>query len=161
MVRMMEINLGRARAVVELLDEEAPTSSALVWNLLPLEGKPFHTIESGREIFLQLPDPESHIVPENQTIYQIPGDVFIYHKPIIYIEPEWPDLKRQAAVIGFCYGRDTQVRGLYRPLPVNIVGRIVEGVEELENEAIRLRNEGVEKISFTKRPQFSVLKQKN
>ena len=150
MGRKIDINFGKVKAVAELLEDEAPKSSELVWSLLPLEGKPFHTFESGREIFLQIPDPEPEIVPENQTIHQIAGDVFIYYKPIIYVEPEWPEVKRQAAVIAFSYGRDTQVRGTYRPLAVNIVGKIVEGLEHLEDEAIRLRNEGVDKISFKK-----------
>ena len=150
MVRKIAINFGKAKAVAELLEEEAPKSSDLVWNLLPMEGKPFHTMESGREIFLQIQEPEPDIVPENQTVHQIPGDLFIYYKPKIYVEPDWPEIKRQAAVIAFSYGRDTQVRGVYRPLPVNIVGRIIEGLEKIEDEAIRLRNEGVKKISFTK-----------
>lgn len=150
MGRKIDINFGKVKAVAELLEDEAPKSSELVWSLLPLEGKPFHTFESGREIFLQIPDPEPDIVPENQTIHQIAGDVFIYYKPVIYVEPEWPEVKRQAAVIAFSYGRDTQVRGTYRPLAVNIVGKIVEGLEHLEDEAIRLRNEGVDEISFKK-----------
>jgi len=149
--RKIDIKFGRTKAVAELLEDEAPKTSELVWSLLPVEGKPFHSFESGREIFLQIPDPEPDIVPENQTIHQVPGDVFIYYKPIIYVEPDWPEIKRQAAVIAFSYGRDTQVRGTYLPLPVNIVGRIVEGLEQLEDEAIRLRNEGVDKVSFTKR----------
>jgi len=150
LVRKITIKFGRAKVVAELLEDEAPKSCDLVWSLLPVEGKPYHSYESGREIFLQIPDPEPDIVPENQTIHQIPGDVFIYYKPIIYVEPEWPEIKRQAAVIAFSYGRDTQVRGTYRSLAVNIVGKIVEGLEQLEDEAIRLRNKGVDKISFTK-----------
>ena len=148
-MRKIAINFGNAIAVAELLEDEAPKSCDLISGLLPLEGKPFHSFESGREIFLQIPEPEPDIVPENQTTHQIPGDLFFYYKPIIYVEPHWPEVKRQVAVLAFCYGRDTQVRGTYRPLAVNIVGKIVEGVEELEDEAIRLRNEGVEKISFT------------
>jgi hypothetical protein len=148
--RKIAIYFGRAKAVAELFDDEAPNSCDLIWGLLPVEGRPYHAFESGREIFLQLPEPEPDIIPENQTIHQIPGDVFIYYKPLIYIEPEWPEIKRQSAVIAFSYGRDTQVRGTYRPLAVNIVGKIVEGIERLEEEAIRLRNEGVDKISFKK-----------
>ena len=149
-VRRIAINFGRAKAVAELLEDEAPRSCDLIWGLLPLEGKPFHTIESGREIFLQIPEPEPDIVPENQTTHQIPGDLLFYYKPMIYVEPRWPEVRRQAAVVAFCYGRDTQVRGTYRPLAVNIAGRIVEGLGRLVEESIRLRNEGVDKISFTK-----------
>ena len=148
--RKINIKFGKAKVVAELLEDEAPKSCDLVWSLFPVEGKPYHSYESGREIFLQIPDPEPEIVPENQTIHQIPGDVFIYYKPIIYVEPEWPETKRQVAVIAFSYGRDTQVRGTYRSLAVNIVGKIVEGLDQLEDEAIRLRNKGVDKISFTK-----------
>lgn len=151
MGRKIVIKFGTAKAVAELLEDEAPKTSELIYGLLPVEGKPFHTLESGREIFLQVRISE-RIVPENQTVHQIPGDLFIYYKPVIYIEPELPEYPEPLSrpVIAFCYGRDTQIRGRYRPLPINIVGTIVEGLEQLEDEAIRLRNEGVEKISFTK-----------
>jgi hypothetical protein len=65
MSRKIEINFGKAKAIAELLEEEAPKSIELLWDLLPLKGKPFHTFESGREIFLQIPDPEPEIYPIN------------------------------------------------------------------------------------------------
>ena len=148
MVRRIEITLGEAIAEAELMEGDAPKSSRQILDLLPIEGKPFHTLESGREIFLPIPL-EKKIIPENQTIHQIPGDILLYYKPAIYVEPEWPEIKRQIAVIGLCYGRDTQIKGLYMPLPVNIVGKMVEGLEQLEEEAIRLRNTGLEKMMIT------------
>jgi hypothetical protein len=150
MGRKIKISFGNAVATADLFEDVAPKSSELLWSLLPLEGKPWHAIENGREIFLQIPEPDPNIVPENQTIHQVPGDLFMYDKPIIYIEPEWPEIRRHRPVIAFSYGRDTQVRGTYRPLAVNIVGKIVEGLEQLEDEAVRLRNEGVKNLSFTK-----------
>jgi hypothetical protein len=147
----IKIKFGNVEVVAELLIKEAPKSCELIKNLLPLEGKPWHAIENGREIFLPIPEPDPEIIPENQTIHQIPGDVFIYDKPIIYIEPDWPEIRRHRPVIAFSYGRDTQVRGTFQPLAVNIIGRINGDLEQLEDEAVRLRNEGVDFISFTKK----------
>ena len=144
------IKFGKVKAKAKLLVDDAPKSCELLSNLLPLEEKPWHAIENGREIFIQIPEPDPVITPENQTIHQIPGDLFIYDKPIIYIEPDWPEIRRHRPVLAFSYGRDTQVRGTFQPLAVNIIGTITEGLEQLEDEAVKLRNEGVDFIKFSK-----------
>jgi hypothetical protein len=139
----IELTLGNARAIVELHTEDAPASSRLLLGMLPLEQKARHSMESGREVFLLL-DPKTDIPDENQTIYQTVGDVLLYYKPAIFIEPGWMDrYANQAPVISWIYERDTAIMGTYGPLATNVVGSIVEGLEELQAEAPRMRREGM------------------
>jgi len=142
MARKIEITLGKAKATAELLEHEAPKTCDQVWKLMPVDGPAMHSAESGREVFVQLPAGTS-IEPENQTIYQIPRDVFIYRKPVIFIEPKWPLHERTRPVIGWVYEKDTQIQGYPGgPLPVNLFARIVDGLESLGDEAPRMRREG-------------------
>jgi len=42
-------------AVADVLDAEAPETSALIWDGLPLEGRLMHGMYSGPELFIVLP----------------------------------------------------------------------------------------------------------
>lgn len=143
-MRKITITLGKAKATAELLDSDAPKTCDLVWKMLPLEGKTGHTIESGKEIFMIL-DSHPELTPENQTIYEIPGDVVIYYKPAIPPPAEPPK-----PAISFIYERDAQIRSLHGPVPVNLFARITEGLKELGDEAVRMRREGYEKMRINK-----------
>ena len=140
MSRKITITLGKAKATAELLDEEAPKTCDLVWNMSPIEGKTGHTIESGKEVFMNL-DRKIKLILENQTIHEIPGDVVIYIKPTI---PPPTDPPRP--VISFIYERDAQIRSLHGPVPVNLFARIVYGLKELGDEAVRMRREGYQNM---------------
>ena len=144
MVRRITITLGKAKATAELLDSDAPKTCDVVWNMLPIEGRTGHTIESGKEVFMDL-DQETRIVPENQTIHEILGDVVIYFKPTIP-PPSLPP----RPVISFIYERDAQIRSLHGPIPVNLFARITSGLKELGDEAVRMRREGYEKMKISK-----------
>jgi len=144
MARRITINLGKARATAELLDDDAPKTCELVWSMLPVEGRTGHTMESGKEVFMDL-DGKTRITPENQTIHEIPGDVVIYLKPTIP-----PPSLSPRPVISFTYERDAQIRSLHGPLPVNLFARITSGLKELGDEAIRMRREGYEKMRISK-----------
>ena len=144
MVRRIIIALGKARATTELLDEEAPNTCELIWNMLPIQGKTGHTIESGKEVFMEL-DSKPKLIAENQTIYEIPGDVVIYFKPTIP-PPSLPP----RPVISFIYERDAQIRSLHGSIPVNLFARITKGLNELADESIRMRREGYEKMKISK-----------
>ncbi len=138
------ISLGKAKASAELLDGDAPRTCDLVWKMLPLQGKTGHTIESGKEVFMIL-DREPELIPENQTIYEIPGDMVIYYKPTIP-----PPAQPPKPVISFIYERDAQIRSLHGPLPVNLFAQITEGLKELGDEAVRMRREGYDKMRISK-----------
>ena len=146
-MKRIEITLGNARATAELLEDEAPETCRKVWSMLPVNGPAMHSAESGREVFVQLPSGTT-IEAENQTIYQIPSDVFVYHKPVIFIEPKWPLHERVRPVLGWVYEKDTQIQSYPGgPLPVNLFARIVEGLDRLGDEAPRMRREGFGNMS--------------
>ena len=134
--KRIRIKLGSAIALAELLEDEAPRTCALIWKQLPMTGKTGHSMESGREVFVEVRKnlrPE----PENRTIYQIPGDVVFYLKPILL-----PLIGRERPVISFIYDRDSQIRGPKGPIPVNLFARIVEGLPRLSQESVRMRQQG-------------------
>jgi len=144
MSRKIAITLGKAKAKAELLDEDAPKTCDLVWNMLPIEGKTGHTIESGKEVFMNL-DRKVKLVPENQTIHEIPGDVVIYFKQTIP-----PPAASPRPVISFIYERDAQVRSLHGPVPVNLFARITDGLKEIGDEAVRMRREGYQNMRISR-----------
>jgi hypothetical protein len=105
-------------------------------------------MENGREVYIVLDDSE-RVADENQTIYQTVGDLFVYYKPAIFVQPEWPRDVRDYLVIGFVYERDSAIRGMSGPLATNLVGRITEGLDALAHEAPRMRREGFGKMKIS------------
>jgi hypothetical protein len=104
-------------------------------------------MENGREVYVVLDDQD--IPDENQTIYQTVGDLVVYYKPAIFVQPEWPRDVRNYLVIGFVYERDSAIRGISGPLATNLVGRITEGLDALAHEAPRMRREGMGKMKIS------------
>lgn len=137
----VKITLGRVEAFAELDETDAPETTKWLTGLLPIERQAVHSMENGREVFVVLDAPD-RVPEENQTIYQTVGDLFVYYKPAIFVEPEWPRHVRDLLVIGFIYERDSAVRGVDGALATNLVGRITEGIDALAREAPRMRREG-------------------
>lgn len=141
MVYRLKLQLGNVEGVVELSEEDAPQTTKLLRELLPIEKKAHHAMECGREVYVVLND-EIEIPDENQTIYQTVGDVLMYYKPAIFIEPEWPEYYNERPVLGWVYERDTAIRGISAPIATNVVGKVVSGLDKLRVEAPRMRREG-------------------
>jgi hypothetical protein len=137
----LRLQLGKVEGVIELYEDDAPQTAKLLQELLPIEKKARHAMECGREVYVILDD-EVEIPDENQTIYQTVGDVVMYYKPAIFIDPEWPDYYNERPVLGWVYERDTAIRGISAPLATNVVGKIVSGLDLLRVEAPRMRREG-------------------
>jgi hypothetical protein len=144
----VRIQLGEVEAFAELDEAHAPTTTAWLKTILPLERQAVHSMENGREVYAVLDD-EHDLEPENQTIYAAVSDLYVYYKPAIFVEPKWPRHVRDYLVVGFIYERDSAVRGINGPLAVNCVGRITDGLEALAHEAPRMRREGMGKIGLT------------
>ncbi|MFH0848810.1 MAG: DUF3830 family protein [archaeon] len=136
MVKRILIKLGSAKAIAELMEDEAPQTCMKIWDALPITGRTGHSMESGREVFVELKH-DLGTEPENRTIYQIPGDVFTYHKPLLL-----PLTGSPRPVISYIYDRDSQIRGPHGPIPVNLFARIAEGFDRLVEESVRMRREG-------------------
>ena len=137
----VKITVGGVDAFAELDERDAPETANWLKRMLPIEGPAIHSMENGREVYVVLDAPD-RVPEENQTIYQTVGDVCVYYKPAIFVEPEWPRHIRDVLVIGFIYERDSAVRGIDGPLATNLVGRITEGIDALAQEAPRMRREG-------------------
>jgi len=144
----LRITLGDVAAIAELEDRDAPETTRWLKGILPIERQAVHSMENGREVFVVL-DESQRVGDENQTIYQTVGDLFVYYKPAIFVQPEWPRDVRDYLVIGFVYERDSAIRGMSGPLATNLVGRITEGLDALAHEAPRMRREGFGKMKIS------------
>ena len=143
----LRITLGSVEAFAELDEANAPETAAWLNSVLPIDGKAIHSMENGREVYVVLD--EAPVPEENQTIYQTVGDICVYRKPAIFVEPQWPRNIRDFLVIGFVYERDTAFRGMVGPVATNIVGTITEGLDALAHEAPRMRREGFEAMTIS------------
>jgi len=144
----VRIALGSVEAIAELQERHAPRTTKWLKAMLPIEGQAIHSMENGREVYTLL-DEARQLEEENQTIYQTVGDLVVYYKPAIFVEPEWPRHVRDYLVIGFIYERDSAIRGISGPLATNLVGRITQGLDALAHEAPRMRREGFGTMSIT------------
>jgi hypothetical protein len=144
----VKIALGGVEAIAELDEENAPETSRWLSGTLPIEGRAIHAMENGREVYLVVENADN-VPDENQTIYQTVGDLIVYYKPAIFVEPEWPRSVRDLLVVGFVYERDTAIRGISGPLATNVVGRITRGLDGLITEAPRMRREGMGPMRIT------------
>ena len=144
----VQIALGAVEAIAELDEVHAPETTAWLQRLLPITNQAMHSMENGREVYTLL-DSQEPVPEENQTIYQSVGDLFVYHKPAIFVEPVWPRHVRTFLVVGFIYERDSAIRGMSGPLATNIVGRITEGIDDLAHEAPRMRKEGFGELAIS------------
>ena len=143
----VRITLGGVDAMAELDERDAPQTTAWLKRILPVERQAVHSMENGREVYVVLDDQD--VPDENQTIYQTVGDLVVYYKPAIFVQPEWPRDVRNYLVIGFVYERDSAIRGISGPLATNLVGRITEGLDALAHEAPRMRREGMGKMKIS------------
>jgi len=142
------ITLGGVEAIAELDERDAPQTTRWLKGILPIERQAVHAMENGREVYVVLDDAQ-RVADENQTIYQTVGDLFVYYKPAIFVQPEWPRDVRDYLVVGFVYERDSAIRGMSGPLATNLVGRITEGLAALAHEAPRMRREGFGKMKIS------------
>lgn len=143
----VKLILGTAEATVELDEVGAPRTTSWLRERLPFENQAIHSMENGREVYSLFGD-QDHLPEENQSIYQSVGDVFIYPKPAIFVEPDWPRHTRTHLVVGFIYERDSAIRGMNGPLAANMVGTITAGLTDLAHEAPRMRREGFGRLAI-------------
>jgi Protein of unknown function (DUF3830) len=147
-VSKVKITLGGVQAFAELDEHNAPRTTRWLKGALPIAGQAIHSMENGREVYLVLED-EHQVPDENQTIYQTVGDLLVYYKPAIFVQPEWPRHVRDFLVVSFVYERDTAIRGIAGALATNVVGTITEGLDALAHEAPRMRREGMGPMTIT------------
>jgi hypothetical protein len=84
MGRKIVFELGGARAIAEMHDEDVPKTCEAVWNILPVEGMSIHANWVGREIMLHLEGEKIlRLPPEGpRTRGTAPGDIgYFYRAP--------------------------------------------------------------------------------
>lgn len=92
--------------VADLLDDEAPRTAQLVWEMLPLELKPQHGMFSGQEIFVLTP--EARPMPqENLVTLPLPGEILYFYDGGGSVTTG----RRQIGEICLVYGRGVTLRG--------------------------------------------------
>ena len=78
-IRLSFVETGES-VIAEMLDEDAPLTCRLVWDMLPVEHKLIHGRYSGREVFVLLdeyqPAPE-----EERTQFPLPGEILYWSDP--------------------------------------------------------------------------------
>lgn len=133
------------RARAELLENDAPKTCALVWNMLPVTAYFQHAIYSGSELAMILP--EFHeIESENATSIFLPWELgFTSLRAKDYI-----DVKQDFSEMMFFYDRNTGPKMLEGLVKLNLFARFVSGQDALYQLAYRIRLEG--------RKQFSVVR---
>jgi hypothetical protein len=120
---------GSGSAIADLIEDDAPTTSDAVWNMLPLRVSAVHDIWSGHLVLAHL-DPKVVLPPENVLTYiPMPGDLFYYYRPPHYVRGD-PYGRSESAELGFVYDRDTRPQGPRGPEAVNLFARISSGIEE-------------------------------
>ena len=117
-------------AIAELIEDDAPNTSAAIWDLLPLRVKAIHDIWSGHLVLAHL-DNNVQIEPENVLTYiPVPGDVFYYYRPPRYVRGS-PYGRSESAELGIVYDRDTRPQGPRGPEAVNLFANISSGLDAL------------------------------
>jgi hypothetical protein len=129
---------------VELLKEEAPVASRILAEMLPINSDSFHTKWNGAELFLVLPRMEQ-VIEENLKGSVETGDVFLFHRDGTYRAA--PKNLRSSGLgayteLAFFYGTLIRSYGPDGPVTGTRVGRIIEGLEDLELAARTMRRDG-------------------
>lgn len=131
-------------AVAELLEDEAPKTCSAVVAALPYEGPAHHATFSGSEVMFYF-DHDLGIGRENATTRVIPGDL-AYAR---FDGGEWRSLPTSFSELCWFYDRDAVPAMPDGLIPVNLIGRFVEGFDEFAAVCRRMRREGEKRIKVT------------
>lgn len=75
-IRLTFVATGES-VVAEMLDDEAPATCQLIWEMLPLELGTLHGQYSGAEVFVVVDDPKPAPL-ENRTMLPLPGEILYW-----------------------------------------------------------------------------------
>ena len=136
------------RAVIRLLEKEAPKTCEMIWNSLeqPMETEGINAMWVGPELMFVMPkanqkgDP-TNLPLENATAFPHPGDVLFMYVPA-YGTEHYFDSIRDKPIWDFflIYGPDPILSGG----SCTVWGTIEEGLDSLAGACKRIRVEGTE-----------------
>lgn len=135
MGRLIRINLERrgVSCVAELLEKEAPRTTAAVWDALPLGGEAQHAKYARNEVYTIVPR-FAPLGQENPTVTPIPGDVcaFDFHGGMLdtaFKADQGIDAEAGGIDLAIFYGRNNLlINGDVGWVPGNVFATIVEGL---------------------------------
>ena len=136
------------------MEEHAPKTCEAMWECLetPMVTQGIHAMWVGRELMFVMPEENQRVDPtviplENATAHPLPGDVcWIYYPARVERDPFGVFVKGTPLWDFFIiYGPDAIMGG-----PASVWARIVEGLEELDGECRRIREEGVKPFRVTR-----------
>jgi hypothetical protein len=134
---------AKVTAVAELLDDKAPKTCELVWNMLPISGYFHHAIYSGPELAMVLPDYFEY-EPEHATSTFLPWEIgFVSLRSQDYI-----DVDQDFSEILFIYDRGGRPSMVDGPVKANLFARFVSGQDALYALCYRMRREGQKRFTI-------------
>ncbi len=141
-MRYIELEMQGVVAVARLLDEQAPLTCQALWERLPIQDRTIHVAWSGAawrtEANYQLRP--QNAVRENLVTELQAGDI-IYHANFAI-----PNLK-----IGVAYGQSKWLAPYGEPLPVDLIGKIVENLKPFVALCDKILFEGPKAVSIRRK----------
>jgi hypothetical protein len=137
---------SRESVTAELLDDEAPSTCQLVWDMLPLERDLYHGRYSGMEAFVLLDDARE-APPERRTTLPLPGEILYWRDEGTAVTSSGDPV----AEIVLAFGRGVRLSGPEGvPSFANLFARIPGDWKydwvEFAEACGRVRREGLQKI---------------
>ena len=148
------INEFGARAVAQLYEAHAPKTVKAVASVLPFTGPGIHAMRAGREVYTVIPSPATDPGAENQSVFPIPGDLYLYHQAEGWRAIDVPTRLRAEKDttefwhIAIWYGRDSFPISPIGIDPGNHFGEVEEGLPALAEACERIRFEGLQDVTF-------------
>ena len=135
MSKLIRITLERrgVSCVAELLEKDAPRTSAAVWAALPLGGDAQHAKYARNEVYTIVPR-FAQVGAENTTVTPIPGDVclFDFHGGMLdsaFKADQGIDAESGGIDLAIFYGRNNLlINGDVGWVPGNVFATIVDGL---------------------------------
>jgi ribonuclease HI len=156
MSRRIEISFTdrSATAAVDLLEDDAPTASELVWALLetPLTTRAVHAIYAGPAVLIGIPDSDDHLssgeIPvENETQHPEPGDVLLLPPADDAGEDIWGEPGAEPGLtLAIFYGNQGRPFSPSGWQPGIVVGKVSKGTGPVREACRATRFEGAERV---------------
>ena len=136
--------------VAEMLEDEAPVTCELIWNMLPIQNNLIHGRYSGSEVFL-LVDPPKIFDEENKTQLPLPGELLFWYDRGTAVTSS----SRPVAEVIFIFDRGVTLRSAEGvPTHANLFGRIAGDWKhdwlDFRNACAEIRLKGTEQLLIEK-----------
>jgi hypothetical protein len=144
-IRLTFVDTGES-VIAEMLDDEAPKTCQLVWDMLPLEYDLYHGRYSGSEVFILL-DEAKPAPLEKRTQLPLPGEILYWYDEGTAVTSSG----RPVAEILMAFGRGVVLRGPEGvPSHANLFARIPGDWKydwvDFAQACGRVRTEGLKKL---------------